>query len=289
MFWPVKVAAQWAFSWLPRGESLNYACSSWLGHWPRPIDPHYPRRHLAAVRDHLGDPASLTFLEFGAGWDLQGPLVFAGLGVKRQILLDVRPLARAELIDDLLRSLPSTLQVSYPARDAGEPTMGYLRRGLGIEYHAPADARSMPWIMNHSIDVVTTTSTLEHIPPRDLAAILVECRRILRHGGLLISHVACDDHYAAADPRITRLNFLRYSPAFWAMANPPVQYQSRLRYPDYVRLIQQAGFKILEESPRRATEAELRGFRSAWHPHRSFGGYSDDDLTITHGYFVAQA
>src|SRR5829696_3904053 len=63
--------------------------------------------HVRAYREH--GPArrleEAVFYEFGAGWDLAVQLAFVALGVGRQILVDISPNVRLELVNASLASL----------------------------------------------------------------------------------------------------------------------------------------------------------------------------------------
>ena len=79
-----------------------------------------------------------------------------------------------------------------------------LERAYGIRYLAPADARDTR-LPAGSIDLVATTSTLEHVPLPDLRAILKETRRLC-HDQSVVSHVVdYSDHFAHGDDRDQRL------------------------------------------------------------------------------------
>ena len=69
------------------------------------------------------------------------------------------------------------------------------------------------------MDCITSTYTLEHIPADDIRRILVECNRILKPGGLILSLIDYQDHYSWLDLRISRYNFLRYSERQWRWFN----------------------------------------------------------------------
>ena len=57
--------------------------------------------HLRAYESHGGGRplGESVAYEFGAGWDLAIPLAYASLGVGRQVLVDIRPNLRLELVN----------------------------------------------------------------------------------------------------------------------------------------------------------------------------------------------
>src|SRR5260370_15121539 len=132
------------------------------------------------------------FYEFGAGWDLAIPFCLYALGVKSQILVDISELARVELIENTVARLNHLNgEVSATQLDARlvpekerEAWIHFLEKQYGIRYVAPCDARSTR-LQAESVDCITSTDTLEHIPEEDIRLILRECRRILRKDGVL--------------------------------------------------------------------------------------------------------
>jgi SAM-dependent methyltransferase len=255
MRWRTKAAVQVAFSHLPRGEVLNYFCQ-------RHVFKHLPvddgtltelagtaRRHVDNIEKHGSVPlAEGRFYEFGAGRDFIGPLVLWCHGVEQQLQIDIRRLARAELVADTVRRL-SARPDAFPRVPAPPPEgadLDTLARTHGIDYRAPCDARSTG-LPDASIDYVTSTSTLEHIPPDDIRQILRETRRILRPGGVASLWIDYQDHYSYSDPSISVYNYLQFEDRQWRLWSPSLQFQNRLRHAEHVRLLLDAGFEILDE------------------------------------------
>jgi SAM-dependent methyltransferase len=206
------------------------------------------RRHLYAL-ERFGEmaPPKVTALEFGAGRDLANPLNLWALGVERQIVLDQHWLLQPELVARaagfLRREAAADLRRRPGLLPAGPGLPAVLREDHGIRYLAPADARRTG-LPAGSVHLVSTVNTLEHIPPRELAAILGECRRVLAPGGVVSMVVDYSDHYAHGHPGMSPYHFLRYSPGAWRLHNPPLHHQNRLRHADYARLFAQAGLEL---------------------------------------------
>src|SRR5207247_10274400 len=114
---------------------------------------------------------------FGGGWYVAVPRPDAALGVARQVLVDVRPTARAELVNDSIAAferLWDELQAEAgrelrPLPDAVRD-VSELEERLGILYVAPRDARATG-LPAESVDFVSSTDVCEHVPADDLAAI----------------------------------------------------------------------------------------------------------------------
>ena len=302
MRWIAKAALQRGLGALPQGERLNYVFQRHVLH-SFPVGDAALRQkftravnHLAAYEEH--DPGvtaeNATFFEFGAGWDLAIPLSYALLGVGGQIVIDIRPSARIELVSDTVAKLkrlgPELEELAgRPLRDLGGPlaSLAELEPRFGIRYLAPCDARATG-LPAGSVDFVSSTDTCEHIPPADLAAIFAECRRLLRPGGAFSCRIDLQDHYAYFDHSLSRYNFLRFSDRTWAVIDSPLHFQNRLRSPDYLRLVREAGLELVVENPSGPSEegrAELQALPLA----ERFRGYSLEELGVTVLSFVAVA
>jgi SAM-dependent methyltransferase len=293
MRWLAKAALQRSLGALPQGEQLNYVFQRRVLR-SLPAGDAAVRQKLARARLHVdayrehgpGTPLEdACFYEFGAGWDLAIPLAYAMLGVGRQVLVDIRPSARVELVNDSIASLERARDESL--RPLGGPIsqLGELETRFGIRYLAPCDARDTG-LPEGSVDFVSSTDTCEHIPGDDLALIFRECRRLLRPDGAFSCRIDLQDHYAYFDRSLSRYNFLRFSDRTWSVVNSPLHHQNRLRSPDYLLLVRDAGLKLVVERPSGPSDegrAELRSLPLA----ERFRAYSEDDLGVTVLSFVA--
>lgn len=244
------------------------------------------KRHVEALQGAGLDPAAATFFEFGAGWDLAVPLTMAALGAGRQVVVDLNPLLRLELVGDVARRLAD----DHVTLGLPEPVAGIVHDGEAaltarrIEYRAPCDARDTG-LEAESIDAITSTSTLEHVPGPDIDAILEENRRILRPGGLLSFEIDYTDHYSHGDRAISPYNFLKYTERGWRRYNPSLHHQNRLRHSDYLEKFDAAGFEAVAidaRRPDRARVAQLDELAVA----DEFARYDRDDLGILEGWFL---
>jgi SAM-dependent methyltransferase len=281
-----KAALQRGMGFVPQGERLNYLFQRHVAR-SLPADESVFRRKFARAEQHLRayqehgpgkPPADAVFWEFGVGWDLAIPLSFAALGVGRQVLVDIRPSARVELVNDSLAHLDLD-----PVHSLAE-----LEERFGIEYLAPRDTRATG-LPAESVDFVSSTDVCEHVPEDDLAAIFRECRRLLRPGGAFSCRIDLQDHYAYFDRSLSKYNFLRYSDGGWRLVNSPLHFQNRLRSPDYLRLVREAGFAIVVERPSGPTEEGLEELRRLPLAPRFRNGYTPEELGVTVLSFVARA
>jgi len=216
---------------------------------------HRAVSHFGAYVEHgpQRDAGDAVFYEFGAGWDLSIQLAYWSLGVNRQVLVDIRPNLRLELVNvtiDRLRRRHAELEDAAGRTlrlpDGVVRSAAELEKRFGIAYVAPRDARATA-LGAESFDFVSSTNTLEHVPEDDLAPILVECRRLLRPDGVMSVRIDLRDHFSDSDGSLSPYNFLRYSDRTWGLLNSKLLYQNRLRRPDYLRAFADARLAIVAE------------------------------------------
>src|SRR3546814_46884 len=157
---------------------------------------------------------------------------------------------------------------------------------MGMDYCAPGDARATG-LADDSIDLVSTTSVLEHIPARDIASIMREMRRICRPGALLSMIIDYEDHYGQRGGGTSVYNFLRFSETEWKRFNPDLHYQNRLRHSDHLRIFEDAGFEIVEVET--AFPEDWEKILPVEDLAPEFMGYAIDDLKITRGRFLLRS
>ncbi len=303
MRWLAKAALQKFLSALPGGEDLNYLLQRHLtGSLPRSrrglLDKfccallHY----RAACRWGRGDASPpLSAYEFGAGWDLAVPLALYLLGLESQSLVDLRPLVRWELVNHTLENYRRLRpQLEELAGRGLRPLPGgklcrrrELARRLGIHYLAPRDARHTG-LPAGSFHLVSSTQTLEHIPPAHILAILRECRRLLAPGGVISLEVDMQDHYSYFDHRLGPYHFLTLSDRAWSLINSGLHYQNRLRLPDYLEILDQAGLELIHRQVDRPDQRHLAQLEALSLAPRFGGRYRPEDLGALRAWLVCR-
>ncbi len=276
MKWIAKAGLQKCLSALPNEQATNYRFQRYLTRTlPRrgsDLDLHIelPSRHLQMFKRHSSQPVGeATLFEFGAGWDLIGPLTNYALGVEKQVLVDIRPNLRFELVKQAWSDLNGrTAQIErvsgMPARDLGArapDSLEALEDLFGITYLAPRDAGATG-LPESSIDFMSSTDTMEHIPRADIERILRESARILKPDGLLSCTLDLLDLYSYFDSSISPYNFLKFSDRTWSLANSGLHFQNRLRLYDYLQMFEAAGYEIADKTIEEPTEQELADLRS---------------------------
>ena len=82
-------------------------------------------------------------------------------------------------------------------------------------------------------------------------------------------------------------SFLRYSDGAWRLVNSPLHFQNRLRAPDYLRLVREAGLELVVEKPSGPDEDGLRQLEALPLAERFRDGYTPQELGVTVLSFVA--
>ena len=298
MNWRTKALAFNMFDRAPFGHEIYYLVQRRVTKTiPRVLNPtaftaRWFVEHARVLGEHApsGEIGSLSLFEFGAGWDLYGNCVAWCLGAERQTVYDLTRWAKPDQINVVLEHLrreppPGAVRVPatlLPTRGPFEPD---LLRAYGIDYRAPADAGATA-LPDGSIDAVSTTSVLEHIPVEQIVRILTECHRLLSPGAVMSHVIDYSDHFAHSDPLITPYNFLSMSAEHWRRYNPGIHYQNRLRHADYAGLFEKTGFKILSARCEQPEDAAAMLQTVSLSPE--FRGRSTADLAPLVGHYVVQ-
>ena len=289
MDWRVRGAIQKALGYVPGGGRIHAQwqrradfgreCDLAVGDWLRMVG------HLRASGVAL---EGATVVEIGAGRMPAWAVCCYLAGARHVFALD----RERRIEDDLVRDLADRLMVhvSAIARATGrsEPWISSAQRGLAtsldrgaslavatdnvVDYRAPSDPAATA-LAAASIDIVASTSVLEHLPAAGVEAVFAEAKRLLRPGGVMIHAIHTSDHYATADRRLAPLRYLQFSDDEWARWNNAFLYQNRLRAKDFIDRVRAAGFTIELETPR---HGELDGIRV----HPRFAGYTREELEV---------
>ena len=243
--------------------------------------------------------AGRELLEIGTGWYPTSPLLFALAGARTCHTYDISRHLDGAMTRRLLVHLERHLDAVAEAarRDTAEVRALYRRLldtrtdadllgAAGIVYHAPADA-TRTGLPDASIDVVFSNSVLEHVEPPLLPGLLRESRRLIGTRGVSLHAVACNDHYAHFDRAISFVHYLQFDARQWRKWNNALNYQNRLRAPDFIAAARDAGLEIVYEE--RAVRPGSREALATMRVAPEFAGYSFDDLAATTVNFVARA
>jgi SAM-dependent methyltransferase len=302
MNWRYKALLQAVLSDLPAGHELNYLFRRYVtktvpaSRTVQEKDYSFAAQHLSRFRTCGSVPIEdALFYEFGVGWDLTIPLSFYALGATRQIVTDVRRLAKSSLIANttvvlptlkLEPALPRSVRVFPSAVPSGQLS-NVLKEYYGIDYRAPFDA-SRSGFASNSVDYITATKVLSYIPDNVLRNILSECRRVLRPAGIMSFLMDYRDEYSYFDKSISVYNLLQYSDRIWELLyNPILNFQNRLRHSDFRSLFEDLDLEIISDEPGYDGTIETARERIAnLKLAERFRAYDPDDLAPVRGIFV---
>jgi len=210
---------------------------------------------IAAIEAHGVRVKGARVLEIGAGWYPVAALVYRAAGARSVALTDAHRLlhprtlaAATAFVHDRADRLSAALGVPAAEIRAGlQPPAGLglaeTLDWLGLSYEAPYDVTRGP-----EVDIVFSHTVLEHIPPPILAALFRDLRGKISPHGMMCHGVDHTDHRSNHDQSLSQIDFLRYSDAAWRwFCINPQDYTNRLRHPDYVKLLADAGFEVRRE------------------------------------------
>ncbi len=271
------------------------------------IKPPVPGRHhelvldgifeqVAMIRQAGGQIEGVRVLEIGSGWIPVAPLIYRIAGAREVVLSDQHRLlhprsvqAAAAFLLERSDRIASGLGVAearvaevlnVPLSDGLDAMLG----ALGLTYVVPLNGDTLMG----EIDLAYSHTVLEHIPPAALAEIFALVRARLRKGGVFCNGIDNSDHRRSYDERLPIVDFLRYSDLAWGMqCINPQDYTNRLRHSDYVDLLTQAGFSLLDTQVHVAQDALAR-IDPQELPER-FRNKSAEDLCTTWSLMLARA
>jgi hypothetical protein len=117
---------------------------------------------------------------------------------------------------------------------------------LGAEYIVESDG-SLTGLASESYSLILSLSVLEHVRLDILPKVMAETHRLLHPGGYAVHQFDLSDHYSHFDPKASRKNYLRFSPATWdRWLSSRVMYINRVQRPQWDEIFRQADFEILD-------------------------------------------
>lgn len=206
------------------------------------------------------DPKNKIFFELGTGRIPEIPIFLWLFGAKKIITVDLNSLANSELtnklIDQIVKNKKQVFNLVGKLIDIDrfEKLENLLEKNLcisdlidlfNIEYISPFDA-SNEQIEETYIDFFLSYTVLEHIPQKDLEDILSNMKHKLHKGSIMIHYIDYSDHFSHSDPKISSINFLKYSNWYWNLiAGNKYMYMNRLRHDDFLNIFKKLKLNIL--------------------------------------------
>lgn len=249
---------------------------------------------VAALKAAGVDVTGRRVLEIGSGWYPVAPLIYRLAGARIVHLADAHRLlhsrnvlAALAFVGERADQIEAALGVpAQEVRSALTPPPGLdfeaLLAWLGFSYVAPYDPAQAP-----VVDVVFSHTVFEHIAPADLEGLLAALKPRLAPGGALCHGIDHTDHRSNTDPRLSPIDFLRYSDTVWRLfCINPQDYTNRLRRSDYLALFRRAGYAVVSDTsyPSERARADLDRL-PLWGRFREM---DREDLCITWSLMVAK-
>lgn len=305
--WKLKAHLASAIARLPPAiaDPLYYRVQRHFGGL-RTITPESRFRAAIETWDRLDaagvDPTGLRFCEIGTGHVPLVPLAYWLMGAAGTVTLDLHRYLKAELVRECLTYVAERADGVRelfgprldPARfsallETREPFS--LLRTLelcGIEYIAPRTA-ARTGLQDACVDVHSSYTVLEHMPPDVLEGALREALRILRPGGVSIHRIDYSDHFSHSDASITAVNFLQYSDDEWrAYAGHDFLYVNRLRHDDVCAIFERSGHVPIATVPVVNARAGALLRSGTFQVSPRFRSKPIDVLEITGAWFVSR-
>ena len=275
MHWKIgyfaKHAAQKVLGGVPNGFVVQEFVKRSTGHWNRVASDRFARPRLEEKVSRFnaaGIRPPVVVVEQGTGWHGLDLLLFHVAGARRIVTCDTTPWLREELVRYNARSFTSWSDIVKRWRgtdpEAVDERAERLRQGADLPYPdllaslgvTVRVTRSMhrAEIDSDSVDLFYSDSVLQFIEPGDLETLVREARRFLKASGVSFHVIDCVDLHAMKDRRIPRLGYLGWpEPAWRLMTSRYLNYQNRLRMPEFAALFARHGM------PSRVTHPGVEG------------------------------
>jgi SAM-dependent methyltransferase len=237
-------------------------------------------------------------VEVGTGWMPVVPLLFSVAGAASVYTCDHLRLVTwpewRSVVDALWHEFDTMAWMGWETSSARE-RLAAIRAASSLDdalqvarirYDAPADATALP-LGDGTADVHYSYSVVENMPVPVVHASLAEARRVLAPGGWLSMVVGCSDPCRSFDPRLSRVNYLRYPDWYWnALTTNRFSFNNRMREPEFLGAIVAAGGTVLSvaSSVHRPDIERVRGMNL---PER-FARFHADELAVHKSEILAR-
>lgn len=287
--WKLKVLVQAVLAHLPGGEKINHQLQRSSGR----ARPDYVARRMAELAqafDVLKAQHSIkdaVVVEVGTGWDALPTLCLSGEGAARIHTYDHVRHLRFDLVRDAAAAAVSFSPAwkSLAAVSSCEGLSDALESAR-VSYTAPGDA-ARTGLADNSVDIYFSYAVLEHVPEQAARDIFMEARRVLKLDGVFYAMIGLHDHYNGFDPRVSKINFLRYPEWLWRlMVQNKISYHNRLRERDFLDMLGECG-AVMSVVNSTIDPADLEALNSM-RIDRRFERFTPEELATTRTEIIAR-
>ncbi len=300
--WIVKAIVQKAISYLPGSQRINSLFQKHVTKGLQLTDElfddklahfHHHWHFFNSHSTHSQHP--FRAFELGTGWFPIIPIMLFIKGAGKIFTWDVQSLVEPEYVQHTIGKFLTlanngkisisedrlaTLKDCY--QELNQKNVQEILPMMNIE-SLVGDARETG-LNDHSIDLILSNNTFEHIDPFTLQQILNEFQRIAHQGGIMSHFIDLTDHFSHLDKSISKLHFLKFSNRQWKWIDNSIQPQNRLRITDYRRIYKERGIPIDVEQNEYLPQEELANITI----DKSFQDISENDLLVGHSYLVSK-
>lgn len=304
MKWIAKAIVQKGISLLPYSHNINYLFQKYITRGVFLSDEYFEDRLIHCANHYkyfrqYNATRDFSHLEIGTGWY---PVVPAGMFLygagsittvdltrfsnPQFTLTTLKKFREYHLNGKLEKFLPgiSEERLKIVLQEAENPSKDFfdLLERHNIVYMV-MDARKL-YLPDHSIDLITSNNTFEHIEPKILEGVLQKLGRLCKSGGVMSHFIDLSDHFAHIDSSITIYNFLKFSDSQWKWINNSVQPLNRLRIYEYEALYNKIGIPVTERIDRKP---EMENYRKVKVNSR-FASRPETENAVSHSLLISK-
>ncbi len=215
-----------------------------------------------------------TILEIGSGWiPLLSYFLRVNGGIKKVYTYDINKHYQQKNLDKCYDYMSANYEPKLKLAEKG----GYKLPEF-IEYHPFTNVINAS--LSKDVDIVVSRFVLEHVTPKDLAAIHKKLYNSLPEETLVLHLISPSDHRAHSDSSLSLYDFLKYSKVEWNKIQTKFDYHNRLRLPEYLEIFKKSGFDVLyiEHDTAKDNEEKYKKYKKL-EIHPDFKKYSEKELT----------
>lgn len=302
--WVLKAIVQKAISYMPYSHRLNFFFQKYVTKGVQLTEEYFEdrlihaKKHIDSFQKYATCELNNT-LELGTGWYPVVPISLFLRGAKQINTVDISDLTGKENLITTIRffidyfekgKLQAFLKVGTDQMEVLKklandyPTMDFqaMASQLNIRFTIE-DIRKIN-LAHHSIDLIHSNNTFEHVYPDVLKGILSKFKTLSSKGGVMSHFIDMSDHFAHFDKSINIYNFLQFSDKTWQWIDNSIQPQNRWRLSDYQKLYQDLSISVSETDCRKGNVDEVLAMRLA----DKYNGYGPEDLAVSHCYLISK-
>jgi len=215
-----------------------------------------------------------TILELGSGWAPIIPYFFTHFAAASNVVTyDINEHYDAKTIAKLNAHFKSEFDIDIVTEK------GKYALPKNIKYYPNKNLANPKTLSNDPVDIIFSRFVLEHIPPEELLRIHENFAQIISKNTAVLHMISPSDHRAYNDKSLSYYDFLKYSTEEWKKNHTKFDYHNRLRLPDYLKIFDEAGFKVisLDHDSCDKDSEKYKKFKELT-LHKDFENYTEEEL-----------